>query len=299
MVSSIRGAWAEVCIGVTRQSAAQAELLLEQLGALAVTLEDGEDNPVLEPGPGETPLWPTVQVRGLFEADVDRGRVMTLLQTVPGADRPGNLRWRDVGDQDWERAWMDRFEPMRFGRNLWIVPGGMSIPYDPAHTEIQLDPGLAFGTGTHPTTSLCLEWLDGQALDGRVVVDFGCGSGILGIAAALKGARRVVCVDNDPQALEATSMNAESNECADRVTCHLPEDCPRTGASLVLANILAQPLIDLAPRLLDLLEPNGDLVLSGVLEEQVSLVADAYRPGLQVESIDILDGWARVHGVKR
>ena len=291
--------WIEVSISVTRQAAPLAELALEQLGALAVTLEDDEDNPVLEPGPGETPLWPSVQVRGLFEAGFKRERALQVLQAVPGADRPGNIRWRDVGDQDWERAWMDRFEPMKFGQNLWIVPGGMSIPHDPANTEIQLDPGLAFGTGTHPTTALCLQWLDGQELDGRTVVDFGCGSGILGIAAALKGARRVVCVDNDPQALEATAMNAERNACMDKITCHLPEEYPPVETSLVLANILAQPLIELAARLLDLLEPGGDLVLSGILEEQVDLVAEAYRACLQKESVEVLDGWARFHGVKR
>ena len=291
--------WIEVSIGVTRQAAPLAELALEQLGALAVTLQDQEDNPVLEPGPGETPLWPSVQVRGLFEAGVDRDRVLQLLQVVPGAERPGNIRWRDVDDQDWERAWMDRFDPMKFGRNLWIVPGGMSIPHDPVNTEIQLDPGLAFGTGTHPTTALCLEWLDGHDLDGRLVVDFGCGSGILGIAAALKGARQVVCVDNDPQALEATVMNAGRNTIGDKITCHLPGEYPRAEASLVLANILAQPLIDLAPQLLDLLAPGGDVVLSGVLEEQVDLVASAYRECLQEQSVEILDGWARIHGVKR
>jgi ribosomal protein L11 methyltransferase len=297
-------AWTEVSIGVTREAAAHAELTLEQLGALAVTLEDGEDNPVLEPGPGETPLWPSVQVRGLFESGVDRGRVMVALQTVPGAERPGNLRWREVGDQDWERAWMDRFEPMRFGRNLWIVPGGMSIPEtcnpnEPGHTEIKLDPGLAFGTGTHPTTALCLEWLDGQELDGQIVVDYGCGSGILGIAAALKGARQVICVDNDPQALEATTLNARRNRVEERISCHLPDGCPQVETSLMLANILAQPLIELAPLLLELLEPGGDLVLSGVLEEQVERVVDAYRQQLQEVATNSLDGWSRIHGVKR
>ena len=295
--------WIEVSICVTRQDAATAEEVLEQLGALAVTLEDGEDNPVLEPGPGETPLWPSVEVRGLFESDMDRNHVMTRLQAVPGAERPGNLRWRDVGDQDWERAWMDRFRPMRFGRNLWIVPGGMTLPEDcdlsePGHTEIMLDPGLAFGTGTHPTTALCLEWLDGQSLEGQWVVDYGCGSGILGIAAALKGARRVICVDNDPQALEATVLNARRNRVEEQVTCHLPDDCPEVSVSLVLANILAQPLIDLAPRLLGMLEPGGNLVLSGVLDEQVQTVADSYRQQLQSLTAKSLDGWSRIHGVK-
>ena len=291
-------AWTEVSIGVTRKAAAQAELALEQLGALAVTLEDGADHPVLEPGPGETPLWPSVEVRGLFESGVDRGRVMDALHVVPGAGRAGAIRWRDVGDQDWERAWMDRFEPMQFGRHLWIVPGGMSIPHDPANTEISLDPGLAFGTGTHPTTALCLEWLDGQDLDGRVVVDYGCGSGVLAIAAALKGAEKVVCVDNDPQALQATEQNAARNGVGGQVACYLADDCPDTKASLVLANILALPLIDLAPRLLALLGPGGDIVLSGILDEQATMVLDAYRDGLDSSAVERRDGWVRVHGVK-
>lgn len=193
--------WSEVLISVSREVAGLAEEALEELGALAITLEDDEDNPVLEPGPGATPLWPTVQVSGLFEADMPRSHVIDGLQSVPGGERPGNIRWRVVDDQDWERAWMDRFQPMRFGRRLWIVPTGMSIPHEAGNIEIRLDPGLAFGTGTHPTTALCLEWLDGQDLPGTHLVDYGCGSGILGIAGALQGAARIAAVDNDPQAL--------------------------------------------------------------------------------------------------
>ena len=292
-------AWVEVCIGVMRQSTAVAELALEQAGSLAVTLEDDEDHPVLEPGPGETPLWPSVRLKGLFEDNVDRARVMALLQSVPGAERPGNIRWRDVGDRDWERAWMDRFRPMRFGRHLWIVPGGMSIPHDPGNVEISLDPGLAFGTGTHPTTALCLEWLDGQELAGKTIVDYGCGSGILAIAAALKGAVRVIGVDNDPQALEATDRNAERNGVSGRVETCLPEDCPSVESGLVLANILALPLIELAPRLTGLLADGGDLVLSGILEEQCDDVLEAYRTDLAEIAVNAREGWVRVHGVKR
>ena len=291
--------WIEVSISVTRQDAAAAERALEQLSALAVTLEDDEDNPVLEPGPGETPLWPSVQVRGLFESGVDRGRVMVALQTVPGAERPGNLRWREVGDQDWERAWMDRFEPMRFGQNLWIVPSGMSIPEtcnpnEPGHTEIKLDPGLAFGTGTHPTTALCLEWLDSQVLDNAWVVDYGCGSGILAIAAALKGADRVAAVDNDQQALEATAINTEHNGVAERVSVCLPDEFEVRGADVLLANILAGPLIELAPEITECVKSGGKIVLSGLLAEQVDRVVLAYAASCEVEETAVLDGWARV-----
>lgn len=292
-------AWAEVSVSVTRQNAAFAELALGELGALAVTLQDDADHPVLEPGPGETPLWPTVHVCGLFEAGVDRARVLASLQSVPGADRPGNLRWREVGDQDWERAWMDRFEAMRFGQRLWIVPTGMEIPHDPENVEIRLDPGLAFGTGTHPTTALCLEWLDGQDVEGLLVVDYGCGSGILGIAAALKGAARVDAVDNDPQALEATAANAARNVVEDRVHRLDPPSFGTTGADLVLANILAGPLVELAPVITGCAAPGAKIVLSGLLEEQVEKVTAAYRVACEIEAVSVRESWARVVLEKR
>ncbi|MEE4216076.1 MAG: 50S ribosomal protein L11 methyltransferase [Xanthomonadales bacterium] len=286
--------WTEVCISVTRRSTAVAELAMEQLGALAVTLQDDEDHPVLEPGPGETPLWPAVHVRGLFAAGVDRQRVLAALQTVPGAERPGNIRWREVGDQDWVRAWMDRFKPMQFGRRLWIVPSGMSIPFEPENIEIHLDPGLAFGTGTHPTTALCLEWLDGQDVAGLQVVDYGCGSGILAIAASLKGARRVYCVDNDPQALEASASNAARNRVGGVIRCLAPAGFTAQGSDVVLANILAGPLIELAPVISGCARSGARIVLSGLLEEQVEEVLAAYLPACQRSEVSTRDGWARV-----
>ena len=291
--------WTEISVSVSRENTGLVEQALEQLGALAITLQDDEDNPVLEPDPGTTPLWPTVHVRGLFEAAIEREPILGLLQSVPGADRPENIRWREVGDQDWERAWMDRFEPMKFGERLWIVPSGMEIPFDPAHTEIRLDPGLAFGTGTHPTTALCLEWLDGQEVNGKSVVDYGCGSGILGIAAALKGAARVICVDNDSQALEATLDNAARNEVSAVIECLAPEHYIVAPADVLLANILANPLIMLAPLLLESLRPGGAMVLSGILEEQADEVRGAYLSGLDGISITSLDGWVRLSGIRR
>jgi ribosomal protein L11 methyltransferase len=291
-------AWIEISISVAREGTAPAERVLEQLGALAITLQDDADNPVLEPGPGLTPLWPTVQVLGLFETGVERERVMEALQTVPGADRPDRIRWREVGDQDWERAWMERFAPMKFGDHLWIVPGGMQIPFDPDNVEIRLDPGLAFGTGTHPTTALCLEWLDGQDIKTRSLVDYGCGSGILGIAAALKGAARVICVDNDPQALEATRENARRNGVSHLIECLFPEEYSAPGVDIVLANILASPLIALAPLLLRSLRPGGSLVLSGLLEDQAEQVLAAYRQNLTDVILKTLEGWVRLQGMR-
>ena len=286
--------WIEVSLSLGREEVDEAELLLERLGALAVTLEDDEDHPILEPAAGSSPLWPQVRLRGLFEQETDRGMVMGGLQELPGRPRPDHIRWRQVDDQDWERAWMDRFRPMRFGRNLWIVPTGMEIPPDNGTIEIRLDPGLAFGTGTHPTTALCLRWLDGQDMRGRLVVDYGCGSGILGIAAALKGASRVVCVDNDPQALESTAANALRNGVHHRLQCRPPDEFEVDGADIVLANILAGPLVELAPRLAACCQPGGRLVLSGLLEDQLEQVSAAYREWCTPEHEECLDGWLRL-----
>ena len=288
--------WFEISVSVTGDHVEAVESVLEEQGALAITLQDDADHPVLEPGPGATPLWPSVRLIGLFDADVPREQVTGELQRQAGIDRPDLIQWRSVDDQDWTRAWMDRFQPMQFGRRLWIVPTGMQIPFDARNTEIRLDPGLAFGTGTHPTTALCLEWLDGQDLNGTTVIDFGCGSGILGIAAALKGAARVVCVDNDPQALEATGANALRNGVENRIVCQSPEDYREKDSDVVLANILAAPLIALAPALAASLRPGGRLVLSGVLEEQAEEVTQAYGAlGIELDT-ESQDGWVRLAG---
>ena len=286
--------WSEVSVSVVREQAPLAELILQQQGALAVTFEDDGNHPVLEPGPGATPLWPSVHVRGLFEANAARDCVTRALQFVLDVSRPELICWREVHDQVWERAWMDRFKPMKFGDHLWIVPSGMEIPFDENNIEIYLDPGLAFGTGTHPTTALCLEWLDGQDFSAKRVIDYGCGSGILGIAAALKGAERVVCVDNDPQALEATTDNAARNSVTDRIQCLAPEAYSENSADYLLANILAGPLVELAPVLLGSVKPGGTIVLSGILEEQAEMVIKAYRADCHNICRHELDGWVRL-----
>jgi len=286
--------WTEVMIRVGRDGVAEVERCLEALGAAAVTLEDDADHPVLEPGPGETPLWPTVSVRGLFDAAVDRAGVLEALRAVPGAQHPGRVHWRNLDDRDWVRAWMDRFEPMRFGAQLWVVPSGMDAPADPAAVLLRLDPGLAFGTGTHPTTALCLEWLADRDMSGTSVLDYGCGSGILAIAAAKLGASRIVAVDNDPQALEATRSNAKRNRVAERIDCVAPEAFEAEAFDLVLANILARPLIELAPLILSHANRGGSLVLSGLLEEQVETVTAAYRASCRVLGMERREGWSRV-----
>lgn len=275
-----------------------AERALEDQGALAITFQDQADVPVLEPALGTAPLWPVVQVRGLFPAEIDRNIVMAGLLACGVVERPDAINWREVGDQDWERAWMDDFRPMRFGSKLWIVPSGMRGPGDPQATLLHLDPGLAFGTGTHPTTSLCLQWIDGQDFQGKRVLDFGCGSGVLGIAAALKGAHSVCCVDNDPQAIEATMENARRNEVSRQVQCHLPENWQEARYDVVLANILAGPLVELAPQLCRCLDEEAHIVLSGILSHQSDFVAAAYFEYCGELQAQQLEDWIRLEGHK-
>ena len=289
--------WLELSVRVSRQNAPLVESLLQNEPVLALTLTDDADDPVLEPGVGETPLWPSVCVTALFSGDTPVEPLTRLLSLLPGVDRPQQVNFRKFEDQQWERVWMDRFKPMRFGSDLWIVPGDAQIPASALYA-LRLDPGLAFGTGTHPTTHLCLEWMDGHDFNSQRVVDYGCGSGVLGITAAIKDARTVICVDNDPQALTATTDNAQRNGVENKVEVQSPEQFKQQQADVVLANILAGPLVELAPRLSATLRPGGSLVLSGILEAQAEEVENAYAtdfPGLKKK---VLDGWVLLTGTK-
>jgi len=270
-----------------------AEELLWFHGAQAVTLLEAADQPLLEPGPGETPLWKTVTVEALLEDSAD---AMALRDALSGAGilaetDPGEIR--ELADRDWTRAWMDRFQPMRFGESLWICP--WHLEPDPAWpVVVRLDPGLAFGTGTHPTTALCLEWLDGLDLAGKSVIDYGAGSGVLAVAAALKGASSVIAIDHDPQALEATLDNARRNGVGDAILAVLPEDAGTPRADVVVANILAGPLVTLAEAIADTVAPGGRLALSGVLEDQADEVRAAYAARLSDCGIRRREGWVRL-----
>lgn len=287
--------WLEVSVRVSRDNAGLVETLLQSHPVLALTLTDDADDPVLEPGVGETPLWPSVCVTALFDGDTETAPLAQLLSLIPGIDRPQLVNFRQFDDQQWQRVWLDRFKPMQFGINLWIVPGGQAVP-DGAIDVLRLDPGLAFGTGTHATTRLCLEWMDAQDFAGKRVLDYGCGSGVLGIVAAIKGASEVVCVDNDPQALTATLDNAARNQVSDQIQVTSPGDFDATQVfDVVLANILAGPLIDLAPLLMAALGNNGDVVLSGILTDQSSEVMAAYRPYTGSIEQTVEDGWVRLH----
>ncbi len=277
-----------------------AEKLAEQLsacGAVAVTMQDAADQPLYEPPPGTTPLWQLTNVVGLFDESHDSEAVVHQLLDLCSGELP-DYRSEMIEDQAWERAWMDDFKPMRFGKRLWIVPS-WSEPPEPDAVNILLDPGLAFGTGTHPTTRLCLEWLDSHEVAEQTVIDYGCGSGILAIAAALLGAKKVIGVDNDPQALVATIENARRNHVQESITGYLPREAPDEPAQLLLANILAGPLLELAPRLAALVVEGGNIVLSGILPEQASEVSAAYSPWFAMQPAVEHDGWIRLEGIKQ
>ena len=290
--------WLQVRLAITPEQAETYEDALLGVGAVSVTFMDAEDQPIFEPDLGTTPLWSNTHLLALFEADTDETALLAHLQLLCGGALPEHHVER-IEDQDWERSWMDGFQPMRFGQRLWIVPSWHAAP-QPDAVNLLLDPGLAFGTGTHPTTALCLEWLDSQNLDNCSVLDFGCGSGILAIAALLLGAPQAAGTDIDPQALEASRDNASRNGIDPaRFPVYLPADLPQQPADVVVANILAGPLVSLAPQITALVKGGGRLALSGILAEQAEEVRAAYASTFDLDPTAVKDGWVRISGVKR
>lgn len=290
--------WIQLKINVKAEHAEQVGDMLSANGAQAVTFIDAKDTPMYEPKPGEVMLWPDTQVVGLYDAEFDMGRVVSQLQKsrILGPDFLHKLD--QLEDKDWEREWMENFHPMQFGERLWICPSWRDVP-NPDAVNVMLDPGLAFGTGTHPTTSLCLRWLDPLQLEQSTVVDFGCGSGILGIAALKLGANRVIGIDIDPQALQASQDNANRNQVGEKIELYLPQDQPELQADIVLANILAAPLRELKDVISAYVKPGGKLVLSGILDSQAEDIATLYRQDFEMEPIAIDGEWARVSGQKK
>ncbi|AMO78962.1 50S ribosomal protein L11 methyltransferase [Pseudomonas citronellolis] len=290
--------WVQVRLAITPEQAPTYEDALLEVGAVSVTFMDAEDQPIFEPDLGTTPLWTHTHLLALFEDGTDEAALLAHLQLLTGGELPQH-QVEIVEDQDWERSWMDNFKPMRFGRRLWIVPSWHEAP-EPEAVNLLLDPGLAFGTGTHPTTALCLEWLDGQELAGDTVLDFGCGSGILAIAALLLGAKRALGTDIDPQALEASRDNATRNGIDPALfPVYLPADLPAGQADVVVANILAGPLVSLAGQLTSLVKPGGRLALSGILAEQAEEVRAAYADAFELEPTAEREGWVRISGRRR
>lgn len=287
--------WLELRINSSRDNAPQIEQDMLDQGALSVTLQDNADHPIFEPALGETPLWLNTRVTGLFEADVATTTIEEHLKLSPSM----SFHWHVVEDKDWEREWMQHYQPIQCTPTLWICPSWIAPP-DPLATNILLDPGLAFGTGTHPTTFLCLQWLGRQRLHDLTVVDYGCGSGILGIAALLLGAREAIGVDIDPQALLATRDNSQRNGLAESaLPVYFPGKAPSTPRDVVLANILAGPLVTLSTTLMALLKPGGLLCLSGILQTQADAVIEAYTDLVDFEPIGTKEEWVCLTGRKK
>lgn len=287
--------WLELGIEASRDEAAGVEQALLAAGALSVWLEDAGDQPILEPAPGAEPLWDRVRVIGLLDAtQADAGLLATLGQSLT-LKQLLSLRSVPLAEQDWHARWRATLRPLRFGERLWICPTGHACP-DPAAAQVNLDPGLAFGTGTHATTALCLEWLAAQPLAGRSMLDYGCGSGILALAGLALGAGSACAVDLDPQALVATAANAQRNGCAGRLQACVPADQPPGQFSFIVANILSNTLIELAPLLCARGEPGARFALSGVLAEQAGEVIDAWRPQLALTVGQRRDGWVLLTG---
>lgn len=284
-------AWIQFVCHTSQDKAEALSEALSECGAAAVTFEDDADQPIYEPDPGETPLWTETRLTALFDAETEQQQVLDMLATL--VDEVPRFRVEAVEDKDWEREWMENFKPIQFGDKLWIVPSWHEAPDEKA-VNILLDPGLAFGTGTHATTALCLGWLDQADLKGKYVIDYGCGSGILAIAATLLGAERVVAVDTDPQALEATRANAKRNGV--EVEAYLPGDCPDDLCDLLIANILAGPLQNVAPRFANLCKADADLVLSGVLQTQADEVAESYQSWFTMQPAAAKEDWVRLTG---
>jgi len=290
--------WVQVRVATDDEHAEQVEAVLGDLGAQAVTLEDGGDQPLLEPDPGATPLWQAVTVVGLFTGDADQDRIAATLARLDAGASPLTVHFEDLPDREWRRAWLEDWEPLAFGQRLWVAPFGAAVEADDA-IVLRLDPGLAFGTGTHESTALCLEWLDRHAPRDEVVLDYGCGSGILAIAAILLGARAAHGVDIDPQALEATRANAAANAVADRIRVHEVDALPAGRYPVILANILAAPLIDLAPSLAGHQQAGDRVVLAGLLADQADAVCAAWRPWYDIDIGGERGSWVRLDGTRR
>jgi len=309
--SSTPFSWLQLEFPLGEHDAERVTALLESLEALAVTLADAADDPIYEPPPGATPLWQATRVTALFDPRCDRTALVAALDGAL-AGVPAH-RFTTLEDRAWAREWLQHFQPMRFGPRLWVVPTAYAPP-DAGAVNLVLDPGLAFGTGSHATTALCLEWLDAEAdraaggdpgaggLAGRELLDFGCGSGILAIAAALLGAERVVALDLDPQALDATRENAARNGVAARLEVAGPTALAALGGArrfdLMVANILARPLCELAPTLMAALRPGAAFCLSGILADQADEVRAAYAPFATTAEPAPRDDWVRIDGVR-
>jgi ribosomal protein L11 methyltransferase len=289
--------WHQISVITTEDLAPRLADFFDNLGAVSVTYMDAEDEPVYEPAIGETKIWSNTEVIALYEMDAEPALIKSRLYAQFDAELLHNFRHELIKDQEWERAWMEFYKPMKFADKLWVCPTDQE-QYESGTVCLTLDPGLAFGTGTHPTTALCLEWLASHDLAGKTVIDYGCGSGILAVAAILLGAKEAHAVDIDPQAITATLSNALKNNVQDKISCYLPEQFTPFQANIVLANILAKPLIDMAEQISNLVAPGSQLVLSGILHEQAESVMNAYQKYITFNAPVQQEDWIRLDGIK-
>lgn len=289
--------WIQITLESEKNNAAEIESAMLESGAYSVTLLDAKDQPVLEPGVGETPLWDKIRVVALYPDTVDSDAVVAQIHDELDLPEVPVVKVENLPDQDWERTWLDDFKPMCFADKFWVYPS-TETPADNQLSMI-LDPGLAFGTGTHPTTALCLEYLAEHDLSGQTVIDYGCGSGILAIAALKMGATKVLAVDNDPQALQATVDNAERNQIdMKKLEVMAPADVPNIRVDTLVANILAGPLEDLAEHFFYLLKHNGLIALSGILGNQAEHLLTHYEKWFRMEHAVEQGDWVRLNGRK-
>ena len=289
--------WHQLVIELGREPPGRAEEACLALGAIALSFADAGDEPLLEPAPGETPLWRDVRLKALFAESVEPALLAATLMAVLALPA-GAIRVEHVADRVWEREWLKDFRPMRFGRRLWVCPGGQRAPH-PDAVVLELDPGLAFGTGTHATTAMCLEWLASREMAGATLLDYGCGSGILALAALALGCRAATAFDIDPQALLATHDNATKNALQDRLTIVREPRAIQGVFDCVVANILAGPLCQLAPDLARHCRAGGAVLLAGLLDEQAAEVAQAYGPWFDIETAAQREGWTSLTGCRR
>ena len=295
--------WQQLKIQITPEHVDFIEPQLLAAGAVSITYLDAEDQPVFQEELDSTPLWDSLVLCALFEEDTELGELLSWLGGNASIVNRASLEVEKIEDQAWERSWMDNFSAMQFGEKLWICPSWQEPP-DPSATNIMLDPGLAFGSGSHATTALCLQWLATQDLQGKDIVDYGCGSGILAIAAALLDAQSVQGVDNDPQAVLATNDNCERNGLLQgRVGTFLPEEYDSISTpesvDILLANILAAPLLSLASKFASLVKPHGSIVLSGLLAEQADAITEVYSEWFEMSAAVQREDWIRLSGIKR
>ncbi len=291
-------AWHQLSITTDENTAPLIADFFSELGAVSVTYMDAKDEPVYEPAIGETKIWQQTIVIGLYELDIDPNVIKKALFSQFENQKLGNWEQILLEDQVWERTWMEHYQPMKFADKLWVCPTGQE-KNEADCVCLVLDPGLAFGTGTHPTTALCLEWLAKQDLTDKTVIDYGCGSGILAIAAVLLGAKCAYAIDIDPQALIATQANAIKNKVTDKVHRYLVEAFTPVSVDIVIANILAKPLVNLHQPIGSLVKNEGALVLSGILNEQAEQVRGVYAPEFDFNPTVSLQDWCRLDAIKR